>query len=141
MGRRRWCALLLLAAVFAMHGVQCVAAVTDAPAHSVSALSVSAPAHDGHPAGAPGSDRVPDHERLPGHDGAPAGAGHGPVDHLGAVCLAVLAAASLVVLAVLLGRASPGSPAPPRVPTAGLWRRLGELARPPELSALGLLRI
>ncbi|WP_442928877.1 DUF6153 family protein [Modestobacter sp. VKM Ac-2980] len=147
---RLWAALLLLAAVFAMHGIQCAAAgsaLEDGSTSLSAAASVDVPAasvHLGPVAGA-----MPDH----GHgaatpeadaDGATGSSGlpapwHDA--HLLAVCLAVLLAGLMVLRAVVLRRgvAIPpvrGSPTPSRWPTG--WSRQ---PRPPTLSALCLLRI
>ncbi|WP_442929297.1 DUF6153 family protein [Modestobacter sp. VKM Ac-2978] len=147
---RLWAALLLLAAVFAMHGVQCVAAGS---AQRHGSTSVGAAAAVGVPAASvhlgPVAGAMPDH----GHgaatpeadaDGATGSSGlpapwHDA--HVLAVCLAVLLAGLMVLRAVVLRRgvAIPpvrGSPTPSRWPTG--WSRQ---PRPPTLSALCLLRI
>lgn len=147
---RLWAALLLLAAVFAVHGMQCVAA---GPVfeHGSTSLGVAAPVgvpagsvHVGHVA-----DAMPDHGHAaatPGGADADVTGSSGPLApwhdaHLLAVCLVVLLAGLTVLGAVVLrrGGAVPpvrGSPTPSRWPTG--WSRQ---PRPPTLSALCLLRI
>ncbi|WP_407937435.1 DUF6153 family protein [Modestobacter caceresii] len=147
---RLWAALLLLAAVFAMHGIQCAAAGS-ALAHGSTSLSAAASVdvsaasvHLGPVAGA-----MPDHRRVAATRGAAdadaTGSSGLPAPwhdaHLLAVCLAVLLAGLTVLAAVVLRRGSAlpparGSPTPSRWPTG--WSRQ---PRPPTLSALCLLRI
>ncbi|MCZ2858184.1 hypothetical protein [Blastococcus sp. VKM Ac-2987] len=156
MAARGWTALLLLAAVFAMHGLQCTAAGTDhaaghgaatvavAPAGLLdggahtSAASTPTDAHGAHrdisamivAAAAPVAGLL-----AAGHDSTPADQG----GHLWTLCLAVLAAGLAVLLTLLLPR-TPALPGPPR---ARLRPRLpAGLAplRPPDLHALCLLR-
>ena len=152
---RGWTALLLLAAVFALHGLQCTAAATEHTAgHGAAAVAAS-------PAGLPGGgshsgatspgleahtsvhDTVEMVAAAPlagllaaGHASAPAGAG----GHLWTLCLAVLAAGLAALLALLLPHLLtllPAAWAPPRAHApAGL-----ALLRPPDLHALCLLRI
>lgn len=152
MSARGWTALLLLAAVFAMHGLQCTAAVGTAHAAGHGAATVAltpaglldagavSTATDAHgathgttsmvAAAAPAAGLL-----AAGHDGTPAG----PGGHLWTLCLAVLAAGLAVLLAVLVPRA--GALLIPA------WARLrmrlpSGLApsRPPSLHALCLLR-
>ncbi|MDP5182110.1 hypothetical protein QOZ88_05630 [Blastococcus sp. BMG 814] len=163
MAARGWTALLLLAAVFAMHGLQCTAATTEHTAGHGAAPVAAAPAgllasgphpgpvsrgleahtgvHDGDPTSA--HDTVATIAAAPlagllaaGHDSAPAGAGA----HLWSLCLAVLAAGLAALVALLL----------PRLPTLlpAAWGRLRAHApaglappRPPDLHSLCLLRI
>jgi hypothetical protein len=154
MAARLWTALLMLAAVFAMHGVQCTAAADTAgtagtTAHVGSvAMTALSPGH-AHAAAAAAS---PDDPMLSqsaatgteGTAGALAEAGHGsaPHDaaaHLWAVCLAVLAAALAGVLTALVPRSVRLT-----APALGYVRarlRSPALPRPPDLSALCLLRI
>jgi hypothetical protein len=155
MAARGWTALLLLAAVFAMHGLQCTAAGTDhAAGHGAAAVALA-------PAGLPDGGVHPRVTSTPtdargahpdttamiagaapaaglpgaGHDSTPAGAG----GHLWTLCLAVLAAGLAVLLTLLL----------PRTPAllGPVWARLrirppAGLAplRPPDLHVLCLLR-
>lgn len=147
---RLWAALLLLAAVFAMHGIQCAAAGS-APEHGFTSLgeaaSVGVPVASIHVG--PVADAMPDHghgaaTQMADADGATGSSGlpapwHDA--HLLAVCLAVLLAGLMALGAVVLRRgvAIPpvrGSPTPSRWPTG--WSRQ---PRPPTLSALCLLRI
>lgn len=162
MAARGWAALLLLAAVFAMHGLQCTAVGTDhAAGHGTAGIAVapvgqlegglyagavsSGPAahgsvHDGghgsvH-AAATGAASPLAGLLAADHGSVPAGA----VGHLWAVCLAVLAAGLAVLVALLLPRLLTLLPA--------AWARLRTHApaglaplRPPDLHALCLLRI
>ncbi|MGY2004454.1 DUF6153 family protein [Blastococcus sp. SYSU DS1024] len=145
MRTRRWTALVLLAAVFALHGVQCLAGSTDLHAGHAGPAGMAA-----HPADQPGGVVVTSGGSVPGHPAASsaaalAGAGHegapdGTAGHLWTVCLAVLAAGLALLLAVL-------APRPARVVPRGLARARARAAagslplRPPDLSALCLLRI
>lgn len=156
MAARLWTALLLLSAVFAVHGVQCSAAVGDHTAgHGAQAMTLqAAPVGGGHTAmTAASSDHgaslttgldaamtaaAPAVALLPGgHDSAPAGAG----GHLWTLCLAVLAAGLAGLLALLLPRPLTLL----RAARAGLRAHHFPsglaLPRPPDLSALCLLRI
>jgi hypothetical protein len=155
MAARGWTALLLLAAVFAMHGLQCTAAGTERAAGHGAATVALVPAglHDGGahtsatgtPSDAPGAPldttamvgaaAPPAGLLAAGHDSTPAGAG----GHLWTLCLAVLAAGLAALLTLLLPR-TPAHPGPP-------WARLrirppAGLAplRPPDLHVLCLLR-
>ncbi len=155
MAARGWTALLLLAAVFAMHGLQCTAAGTDHAAGHGAATAAPAPAgllgngaHTGAtntPTDVPGAHvdtlvmvvaAAPAAGLLAaGHDSTPVGAG----GHLWTLCLAVLAAGLAALLVLLLPR-TPTLPGPPR---AWLRTRLPTgLAplRPPDLNALCVLR-
>ncbi|SOC46306.1 hypothetical protein SAMN05660748_0164 [Blastococcus aggregatus] len=155
MAARGWTALFLLAAVFALHGLQCTAAGTDhAAGHGVvtgtlapagllgggaltSATATPADAHGAHAdplativAAAPTAGLL-----AAGHGSTPVG----PGGHLWTLCLAVLAAGLAVLLVSLLPR-TPALPGPPR---ARLRTRLPTgLAplQPPDLHALCLLR-
>ncbi|TFV67216.1 UNVERIFIED_ORG: hypothetical protein E4P37_03395 [Bacillus sp. AZ43] len=157
MATRLWTALLLLSAVFAVHGVQCSAAVGDhAAGHGAPAVTLQAAPPDGgghtamtatlgdHTAalttglGAAMTAAAPAVAMLTeGHGSGPAGAG----GHLWTLCLAVLAAGLAALLALLL----PRSLTLLRAARAGLRAHLFPaglaLPRPPDLSALCLLRI
>jgi hypothetical protein len=147
----RWTALLMLAAVFAMHGLPSVSALPGrASAAAPVAVSVPAPmttlvtAADGahaHAADSPviGSGNSGVLEPAAGverHGPAP----HDSAGHLWTLCLAVLAAALAAVLATLL-------PGPVRLNGSSLERARRRAPRwlvpprPPDLSSLGLLRI
>jgi hypothetical protein len=158
MAARLWTALLMLTAVFAMHGMQCTAAADRAgsaptTAHATTAhvgsvaMTALAP---GHARPAPGAasfdDPMPAHTTATvaavaalvdaGHSGAP----HDWAAHLWTACLAVLA----VALAVLLALRGPrlvqmGPPALRKANTRA--RSWVAPPRPPDLSALCLLRI
>ena len=147
---RLWAALLLLAAVFAMHGIQCMATGSALEHGSTSlgaAASVGAAAASVHVG--PVADAMPDHGRVAATHGAgdagTTGASGLPAPwhdaHALAVCLAVLLAGLTFLGASALRRgvAVPlvrGSPTSARWPTG--WARQ---PRPPDLSALCLLRI
>jgi hypothetical protein len=159
-GRRGW-VLVLLAAVFSMHGLQCVAADSGAPAwahgtgHSVAAvgpddvlhlvgsdaamvsvgnMSVSAGDMSAPPAAAVTAAMV----GVPlgwSHDSSPHGSGH-----LWAWCLAILAAGLAALLLALIG-SLPGIRLPrPRRVTGRAWAWLSP-PRPPDLYSLCLMRI
>ncbi|WP_147252394.1 DUF6153 family protein [Blastococcus sp. TF02A-30] len=152
-GRRGW-VLLLLAAVFAMHGLQCAAAdsgtttaahgtVHTTPAqpdpvlHAVgpgmvmeSAAAMTAAAPAAVVAGAAIGASLTE-----GHDGAP----H-PAGHLWALCLAVLAAGLAAILLVLTGRLGEFRLPLTRRTTGGPWAWLRP-PRPPDLYSLCLMRI
>ncbi|WP_347059851.1 DUF6153 family protein [Blastococcus sp. HT6-30] len=149
MATRLWTALLLLAAVFAMHGVQCVASDPDMEHWSSSLAAVSSVG--GHTAAVhlTAAAGTPDRSDVAAADGvrdAAATASTGlPAPwhdaHVLAVCLAVLLAGVIVLGAVarLRGRAIPlvrGSPRRGRRFTAWSLR-----PRSPDLSVLCLLRI
>ncbi|MCZ2818538.1 DUF6153 family protein [Modestobacter sp. VKM Ac-2984] len=143
--RRVWTALLLLAAVFGVHGVQCTtvgpslehASVThaltasaDVPAAAAQvAVAAAMPGH--HHAAPQGADEAGVTGSLaPWHDG-----------HVLAVCLAVLLAGLTVVGALarlrgLAARLVRGSPSSPHRTTGWSWQ-----PRPPDLAELCLLRI
>ncbi|MCZ2805027.1 DUF6153 family protein [Modestobacter sp. VKM Ac-2983] len=142
---RVWTALLLLAAVFGVHGVQCMA-VDPALEHASVAHALTASVDVPAPVG-----QVAVVAALPGHhSAAPQGAGEagatGSLDswhdgHALAVCLAVLlagltVAGTLVRLRGTVVRLVRGSLSSPRWTTG--WSRQ---PRPPDLSVLCLLRI
>jgi hypothetical protein len=160
MRARLWTAQLMLAAVSAMHGLQCTSIAVDpssagvnwTPAAAVAVAGVetmtsTSPAH-GHPAGSAvlpmtGSVAV----ELPvlppasgGHDSECCTAPHDMAGHLWALCLTVLAAGITVLLALLIPRlVGLVSPALQRARAhAHGW--VAPL-RPPDLSTLCLLRI
>jgi hypothetical protein len=152
MATRLWTALLMLAAVFAMHGLQC----TSASAHSATAgpgpvpVALTAPTT---PGGHPADAAVP---HLPGPMAddrgvaglpalAPAGVGHGSTPHgsverLWTLCLAVLASGVAVLLVVFGARLGQLTQQPPWRPGIRGLRWLSP-PRPPDLSSLCLLRI
>ncbi|TFV51790.1 MULTISPECIES: DUF6153 family protein [unclassified Blastococcus] len=152
-GRRGW-VLLLLAAVFAMHGLQCAAADsgTTTAAHgtvhttpakpdpvlhgaglgpvleSTAAMTAAAPA-------AVVAGSAIGMSLAAGHDSTPHAAGH-----LWAVCLAVLAAGLAAMLLVLTGRLAEFRLLVTRRTTGGSWAGLHP-PRPPDLYSLCLMRI
>ncbi|MCZ2839775.1 hypothetical protein [Modestobacter sp. VKM Ac-2985] len=144
---RVWTALLLLAAVFGVHGVQCTmpdptlghesvtvapTASVDVPAAAAAGPIVVAAAMRGHQhAALPGTGGAGDPGSLaPWHDG-----------HVLAFCLAALLAGLTVMgassrLRGLAVRLAGGRPTSPHCTTG--WSRQ---PRPPDLAALCLLRI
>jgi hypothetical protein len=144
MAARLWTALLILAAVFAMHGLQCAAdgAHASGAAHTTSVVAPAAAAGvDSHVAGIPTTAMTAAQIGAgPTVDGGHGSAPHGSAGHLWTLCLAVLAAAIAVLLALLVPRlVGLVSPAlrQARARAAGWLTPL----RPPDLSALCLLRI
>lgn len=154
MGARLWTALLILAAVFVMHGLQCAAAPAAGDGSVANPAHIAAAPHLG-PAGTTTPDHLPVAPDAGGPDGAlsghagtadaPVDAGHGgaPHDwaaHLWTACLAVLAAALAVLLALGLPRVvRSGAPTPARGRVhLPVWLTP---PRPPDLSVLCLLRI
>jgi hypothetical protein len=148
MAGRLWTALLVLAGVFAVHGVQCAAGdgghdAAHAPAASIVVTAVSPGHADAAAAVTPLTDPAPGAHpttttTTAAADDRGTGAPHETPGHLWTVCLAVLAAA-LVLVAVLLPRPAQLT----RPALTHVRARLGSLApaRPPDLSALCLLRI
>lgn len=141
---RRMAILVVLAAIFAMHGVPSTSA--DATADSTAAVAhakTMAPAGGVGPLPAAtslGVGLAQGVAALPGEEMEGHGPSHTGAVHQWATCLAVLLL-GLALLAVLLGRKPPGSlhhrtAAPSR--GAPFW---AGPARPPDLSALCLLRI
>lgn len=153
-GRRGW-VLLLLAAVFTVHGLQCAAADSGAPSGehgNVHALA-AAGSDPGLHLVAPGAVMVPtDHMTAPALTaavttatvGIPLGADHDPTPqgagHLWALCLAVLAAGLAVLLLALVRRSTEMRLPVPRRPFGSTWAWLSPL-RPPDLYSLCLMRI
>lgn len=159
MTTRLWTALLLLTAVFALHGLQCTADSTD-PAAGHSTGHVLIPAGHGDaaamaaqaaPAALAAAGMAELAEQAPGHPeaavavvagGTGTGHGSGPHDaagHLWTVCLAVLAAGLAVLLAVTPSRLL--RLAPPAAAPSWLRRRSWPaLLRPPDLFSLCVLR-
>ncbi|MGY1691870.1 hypothetical protein [Geodermatophilus sp. SYSU D01105] len=165
MAARLWTALLMSTAVFAMHGVQCTSA-SDGAGSAATTAHVAITAHTGSvaltaltaeqartvPEAASFDDPMPAHTATAtatatvaavaalvdaGHSGAP----HDRAAHLWTACLAVLAVALAVLLALLVPRlVQLGPPAPRSANTpAGRWGTPPR--RPPDRSALCLLRI
>jgi hypothetical protein len=162
MAGRLWTALLMLAAVFAMHGLQCTSAGTPSSGatHTTSLVgpaeaaavdghvagdptaamtmpqSGTGPMADGHPGANPVAAEQPAAVSDHGHGSTP----HGSAGHLWTLCLAVLAAGIALPLALFAPRlVGPTAPAVRRTyARVGGW--LAPLG-PPDLSALCLLRI
>ncbi|MGN6687551.1 MAG: hypothetical protein ACTHK1_08435 [Actinomycetales bacterium] len=144
----RWCALLLLAAVFGMHGVQCMGA--DSPmvaphAHASGALTPPMPS-----AHVMGDDSLaaavaPSAENLLPAGPVMAAGTHEPkqptglMDHLWAVCLAVLSAVLAAIALLLLKKRRPSIPAPPMARGHRWWTGL-DPPRPPDIYCLCVLR-
>jgi hypothetical protein len=145
MAKRTWWIVVVLAAVFAMHGLQCMdgnalgpTASSTSSHHGVGAVMVP---DSGHPTTA--SPTTPDHPALAAALLAadPAG-GHGhPTDlmgHLWSVCLAVLSVA-LAVRLVLLVASATRTAGPDGHPVGhGAVRSTG--FRPPDIFTLCVLR-
>jgi hypothetical protein len=155
MATRRWTAVLLLAAVFVMHGVQCGSA-GDGAAHAgtapvVSVAGVASASGDGQLTlagaaghGDPGPPRPTAIAPVAGGHAVPVvgtspGGGHGMSGHLWTVCLAVLAAGLALLLALLTPRLARLSA---DELTCAVSRAAGSLPlpRPPDLHTLCLLR-
>ena len=149
MSARRVCVLLLLAAVLSMHGVQCMAADVDAghgmtgATHGQADLTQQDPSMDSVLTG--GGHLMPAVVSGPvvlalaastSHNGLPL---HGAA--FGAVCLAVLLTGVIgLVAAALIGR-TPATRVRARAPSSVWQTGWSRLPRPPDLSALCLLRI
>lgn len=152
MAFRRMFVLLALAAVFWMHGLQCLTGDASAaaagevvstghPAADHAALSAAAPATDG-PA-TPAHDDPHDGLREGPHDGPREGPHDGPREglptHLGSACLAVLSVALAALAAALL--AVPAiRVVPPSSHRTPRWRSVPSVRRPPDLFALCVQR-
>jgi hypothetical protein len=150
---RLWTAVLVLAAVFAMHGAQCSAAAHEpavhaSPVHAIPATHGAASAVTAAMAGSAAPDgeqsfhaaaASADHERSAA---AASGAGSDPgswAAHLWTVCLAVLAAGLAVLLAVAARRLALVATAA----LAGARSRVRDRllpAHPPDLHVLCVLR-
>jgi hypothetical protein len=145
--------LLLLAAVFTVHGLQCAAADSGAPSDGhggvVHAVVGAQPVHHllgpgaamastDHASASPLTATVTPAVSVPsgaGHGSSPHGAGH-----LWAWCLAVLAVGLSALLLTLVGRLPSLRPPLPRRITGNPWAWLSPL-RPPDLHSLCLMRI
>ena len=146
MSARRMWVLLLLAAVFSMHGVQCVAADVDAghvmtgTAHALVAAPVQAPSVG---VGLAIASSVA-HGMAPGTAVVTASTGDGLPAHgaaFWAVCLAIVLTGIVLLGVVALIRTPWARAVRARAPSR-LWRAgWSRLPRPPDLSALCLLRI
>jgi hypothetical protein len=148
--KQRWWGLLVLAAVFAMHGVQCTdhdlassGYTATVGVHAGASLAGDGPPPHG------ASDQLIQASVVDGHAVSvlahgPAAAQHGDhpaasLGHLWAVCLAVLSAGLAVLVALLVRRRGIGAP-PDR------WQRLprrpglSTVPRPPDIYSLCVLR-
>jgi hypothetical protein len=155
MAARLWTALLMMAAVFAMHGLQCSTAAADAP-HTSTPMAEPAAADQPMSSASAGSASDPgaahlstvpatvDHTGAVPTTAAPPAAGHDPTPHstaghLWSLCLGVLAAGIAVLLTLVgtrLVQLTPHALSHPRARSTG---RLSP-ARPPDLSVLCILR-
>lgn len=157
----RLTALLVLVGVFVMHGVQCTTAA-DGVGHPSPAAHSAGLAPTGTPQSGPAEAAVahavvdtgvtgavlpdtaadhpaPDQAQAAAVTADGAGAPHKTAGHLWTVCLAVLAAALAVLLAILLPH--PGLLARLALTRVRALLRSVTAARPPDLSQLCLLRI
>lgn len=149
---RRWLVLLLFAAIFAMHGIQCVgaASMTTASGHALAASAAVADtpdglvmqaSHIGSAFGALPAAFLVDPEAMVAASSRDMN-GHptGLMDHLWTVCLAVLSAFIAGLLAVLVSRRV-RTWLPPLLGgrSAGVRARIPPPC--PDLSALCVLRI
>ena len=151
--------LLTLAAVFAMHGLQCISAdpsgtqpaehsamsSTDSAALMAPAVSMATdPAVLGHAtavAAAGMAHGAPAVAAASPVDPVSSGSGHG-LAHALAVCLAVLLAGlAVLAAALLLRRAAPIGSREALLARARSWWAAIQLPRPPDLAVLCLLRI
>lgn len=140
--RRTWLVLLLLAAIFLMHGVSTLPGDAERSGATSAAHSAMDVAADGVVLGPAGLTPVVD-EPMDGSGASDPGhpAGHGTSAHLWSLCLAVLLAGAALVLLILTGRTSP---AERMLSGSRRVRRpagLVGILRPPDLSVLCLLRI
>ncbi|MFD2089990.1 hypothetical protein [Blastococcus deserti] len=149
--RRHWWAVLVLGAVFAMHGLQCAG---DEPSGTAAGHAVSAPllavaaavAHPDHDAAAatarsPAAEPADSHRGLADVGAVTGSTSHptGSLDHLWAACLAILSAAlALLGIAALHARRNGTSPAAP--PPGGHWPVASHRLRPPDIFTLCVLR-
>jgi hypothetical protein len=136
-------ALLILAAVFSMHGLQCLS-VEPAGTHSgdhTAMAATGAPAGDGHLMAVVSAEAAPAAMGDPGSSTSYPGPVHSAA-HALAVCLAILLA-GLAVLAVLLSisRTAPPDRREAAIARARSWWASIQLPRPPDLASLCLLRI
>ena len=146
MTMRRMCVLLLLAAIFSMHGAQYVAA--DAGLRHAEVAVAQHGTQDPLDAGSLSGSMAAD-DQLQQADpslGATAMAGqpgssHGVAAHVWSLCLAILCAGLILLAAAsLLGRVA--APVPRGIAShLSLFTGWSRLPRPPDLSALCLLRI
>ena len=147
--KTRWWVLLVLAAFFSMHGVQCIAADSVAMEHmGASAAAVASAGTSIEMVSSPADHAVPSTAAVHSStDGSAAGlhpSGHGSpmnsaMSHLGAACLAVLSAtlAALVAVAIALAIASF---VPATRPSAPRWTQRLSPLRPPDIFSLCVLR-
>lgn len=141
--RRLW-VLLVLASVFSMHGVQCAVADLDAghgmsasaqtpeppPAERPPVAMAMAVAAEVTPAMGPGVVHRATGDGLPSHDAS-----------LSAVCLAILLTGVALLGLVALIRQTWSTCVRARAPSPRRRAGWSQLVRPPDLSALCLLRI
>jgi hypothetical protein len=137
-------ALLILAAVFSMHGLQCLSAEpagTHPGDHSANVAMGAAPAGDAHLMVAVSADAAPAAIGDTGSSTSHPGPVHSAA-HALAVCLAVLLAGLALLAAVLsLRRSTPPDRREAALARARSWWASIQLPRPPDLASLCLLRI
>ena len=140
--RRTWLALVLLAAIFSMHGISALPGDAGTSVGTSSAHSAMDVAADGVALGPATPSVVVDHSS--GGSGAPTHgdpAGHGMTGHLWSLCLAVLLAGAALFLIVRIRRTVPVERALSDLRRVRAPEGLVGILRPPDLSALCLLRI
>jgi hypothetical protein len=146
-----WWAVLVLGAVFAMHGLQCAGGDSSGttPGHGTAGpvlvleTAVAGSLHDPATTVIP----VPPPEPAGSHAADPeptAGAGSipqpaGSLDHLWAACLAVLSATLALLGAVVRHAGGTGTPPVPRSPRRR-WVGTPHRLRPPDIYSLCVLR-
>ncbi|NEK93389.1 hypothetical protein GCU67_04235 [Modestobacter muralis] len=137
-------ALLILAAVFSMHGLQCLSAQpagTNPGDHTTTAAMGASPSGDAHLMAAGSADAAPAAMGDPGSSASHPGPVHSAA-HALAVCLAVLLAGLALLAAVLsLRRATAPDRRDAALVRARSWWASIQLPRPPDLAVLCLLRI
>ena len=140
MPSRRWWIVLVLAAVFSMHGVLLISPSGEAGAteHSMAGSSIGGSLPDMAGALLPGA--VADIMATGDMPMPDTDTGHGGGAHLWSLCLAILAGMSLLGAVMLSGRVA-GAVAGAAVHLLRGVGRWPGLTRPPTLAALCLLRI
>jgi hypothetical protein len=144
----RWWALLLLAAVFGMHGVQCMGADSSMVApHADASGALPSPMPSAHVMGNDSVATAPEFSAenlLPAVPVIAAGMHEhkqptGLMDHLWTVCLAVLSAGLAAIALLLLKKRRPSFPALSR-PRGHRWLTGLDPPRPPDIYSLCVLR-
>ena len=138
----RWWALLLLSAVFGMHGIQCMGAdASMASSYAAPSSPSSSSVLSGHlsadaagPVAEPAPAKLPPAATVMHRHSGPSGW----MDHLGAVCLAVVSA-GLAAIALWILTRRPFPTAVPR-PRAHRWPTSLDPPSPPDIYSLCILR-